>query len=125
MTTSAIQSALTAFQGRPLKEAARQLLGTLGYRSDRSLSGPDSSPKSFLDLFASGQTLDPSKALIAEWKTADLLFQLTDQELSRESSLFTDESVQRGLLRSYVFIAIDILILINPKPPTLYATTAL
>ena len=51
---------------------------------------------------------DQAKALFPEWKTADLLFQLTDQELSRESSLFTDDSVQRGLLKSYIFIAIEL-----------------
>ena len=103
-----ITKALTEFHFRPLKEAARQLLDTLGYRSDRSLSGPDSSPKYFLDLFASNNAFDQAKALVSEWKTADLLFQLTDQELSRESSLFTDTSIKAGLLKSYVFIAIEL-----------------
>jgi len=105
---SPVQSALATFQTRPLKEAACQLLKTLGYRSDRSLSGPDSSPRSFLDLFGSGHAFDQAKALVPDWKSADLLFQLTDQELSRESSLFTDHSVQRGLLKSYVFIATEL-----------------
>ena len=48
------------------------------------------------------------EALVSEWKTADLLFQLTDQELSRESSLFTDTSIQASLLKSYIFIAIEL-----------------
>ena len=85
-----ISEALARFQSSPLKAAATHLLDVLGYRSDRSLSGPDSSPKSFLDLFGSGHPLDQTKALFSEWKSADLLFQLTDQELSRNSSLFTD-----------------------------------
>ena len=105
---AAITEALTSFQGSPLKAAATHLLNVLGYSSDRSLSGPDSSPQSFLNLFGSGHAFDQSKALVSEWKSADLLFQLTDQELSRESSLFTDDSVQRGLLKSYVFIAIEL-----------------
>ncbi len=103
-----ITKALTEFHFRPLKEAACQLLDTLGYRSDRSLSGPDSSPQHFLNLFTSNNAFDQAKALVSEWKTADLLFQLTDQELSRESSLFTDTSVQAGLLKSYIFIAIEL-----------------
>jgi hypothetical protein len=103
-----ITEALATFQSSPLKVAATHLLNVLGYSSDRSLSGPDSSPESFLDLFATGHAFDQTKALVAEWKSADLLFQLTDQELSRESSLFTDDSVQRGLLKSYVFIAIEL-----------------
>jgi hypothetical protein len=103
-----ITEALAPFQNSPLKEAATHLLNVLGYSSDRSISGPDSSAKSFLDLFGSGHAFDQNKALVSEWKSADLLFQLTDQELSRESSLFTDDSVQRGLLKSYVFIAIEL-----------------
>jgi adenine-specific DNA-methyltransferase len=102
-----VTKALAEFQTRPVKDAARRLLDALGYRSDRSLAGPDSSPRSFIELFpASG--FDQEKALVSEWKTADLLFQLTDQELSRESSLFTDNSVKAGLLKSYVFIAIEL-----------------
>ena len=102
-----VTKALAEFQTRPLKDAARRLLDALGYRSDRSLAGSDSSPRSFIELFpASG--FDQEKALVSEWKTADLLFQLTDQELSRESSLFTDTTVKAGLLKSYVFIAIEL-----------------
>jgi adenine-specific DNA-methyltransferase len=106
-----ITKALAVFGERPLKEAGRHLLDILGYRSERSLNGPDSSPKSFLELFSASspeRAFDQDKALVSEWKTADLLFQLTDQELSRESSLFTDTSVKAGLLKSYVFIAIEL-----------------
>ncbi len=106
-----VTKALAAFQSRPFKEAARQLLDTLGYRSDRSLAGSASTPKAFLELFSAtsiDRVFDQAKALVSEWKTADLLFQLTDQELSRESSLFTDTSVKAGLLKSYVFIAIEL-----------------
>ncbi|MFZ1640866.1 MAG: hypothetical protein WAV07_05395 [Candidatus Contendobacter sp.] len=97
-----MKSALAHFQTQPLKDAARQLLARLGYQSDKFIAGAGSSPQSFLDLFGSGHAFDPAKALVSDWKTADLLFQLTDQELSRESSLFTDTSVQAGLLKSYV-----------------------
>ena len=103
-----MKATLSNFLSLPLKEAARQLLAKLGYKSERTLSGADSTPQSFLDLFASGRTFDQTKALFNDWKSADLLFQLTDQELSRESSLFTDDSVQRGLLKSYIFIAIEL-----------------
>ncbi|KAB2936431.1 MAG: hypothetical protein F9K25_00570 [Candidatus Contendobacter sp.] len=103
-----MKSALAHFQTLPLKDAARQLLARLGYQSDKFIAGAGSSPQAFLDLFGSGPAFDPAKALVSEWKTADLLFQLTDQELSRESTLFTDTSVQAGLLKSYVFIAIEL-----------------
>jgi hypothetical protein len=106
-----LPKALAVFENQPLKDAAIHLLNVLGYRSERSLKGRDSSPKSFFELFSaspSERAFDQEKALVSEWKTADLLFQLTDQELSRESSLFTDTSVKAGLLKSYVFIAIEL-----------------
>ena len=103
-----MKSVLATFQTLPLKEASRQLLAKLGYRSDKFLVGAGSRPKDFLADFASDRPFDQTKALVPEWKSADLLFQLTDQELSRESSLFTDDSVQRGLLKSYIFIAIEL-----------------
>lgn len=103
-----MKSALANFQTLPLKGAARQLLAKLGYKSDRFIAGAGSKPQDFIDDFASGHPFDQAKAVVPEWKSADLLFQLTDQELSRESSLFTDDSVQRGLLKSYIFIAIEL-----------------
>jgi len=102
---------LSEFQSLPLKEAARNLLDVLGYRSERISPLPNSEPQSFLELFSapgSERVLNQDKALVSEWKTIDLLFQLTDQELSRESCLFTDTSVKAGLLKSYVFIAIEL-----------------
>ena len=89
-------------------DAMKQALAKLGYKSDKFIVGAGSSPQAFLDLFNSGHAFDPAKAIVSEWKSADLLFQLTDQELSRETSLFTDDSVKAGLLKSYVFIAIDL-----------------
>ena len=105
---STIPAALLQFQTGPLKDAARQFLAKLGYKSDKFFAVAGSSPQAFLDLFAAGHPFDQAKAIVSEWKSADLLFQLTDQELSRESSLFTDDSVQRGLLKSYIFIAIEL-----------------
>ncbi len=103
-----IPAALLRIKTGPLKDSVRRLLAELGYRSDKFIAGSASSPQAFLDLFASGHAFDKAKALFADWKSADLLFQLTDQELSRESNLFTDDSVQRGLLKSYIFIAIEL-----------------
>jgi hypothetical protein len=104
-----IAAALAHFQTLPLKDASRQLLARLGYKSDKFLSGAGSRPQDFLKDFASGHPLDEEKkALVPEWKSADLIFQLTDEELSRESTLFTDGSVHRGLLKSYIFIAIEL-----------------
>ena len=103
-----VKTDLAEFQTLPLKDAARRFFKTLGYESDRFIVGAGSTPQDFLGHFAAGRPFDQAKALVPEWTSADLLFQLTDQELSREYSLFTDDSVQRGLLKSYVFVAIGL-----------------
>ncbi len=103
-----MKSTLANFQTLALKDAARHLLNTLGYKSDKFLVGSGSKPQDFLDNFASAHPFDQAKALVPAWKSADLLFQLTDQELNRETSLFSDTSVKTALLRSYIFIAIEL-----------------
>jgi adenine-specific DNA-methyltransferase len=106
-----LKSALARFANEPARDAATGLLRLLGYHSDRTLKLGDSSPKSFLDFIeasAAKSVFDKEKALCANWKTADLLFQLTDQELSRQSSLFKETEISTGLLQSYLFFAIEL-----------------
>ena len=106
-----IKTALAAFADKPVRVAATELLRTLGYESERTIQLGDSSPQAFLDFVtthAGQSTFDAAKALAPAWKSADLLFQLTDEELSRESRLFKDTSINAGMLRSYLFFAIEL-----------------
>lgn len=106
-----IQVALTAIETSPLRESATGLLATLGYHSDRTVNLGNSNPKVFLQFIRSQSTEAPfneSKALFEFWKSADLLFQLTDEELNSSQSLFKDTDLKSGLLRSYVFFAIEL-----------------
>ncbi len=111
---SALKSALSAFSAQPLREASLGFFKTLGYKSDRTVVVPKSSPRAFLDLFAkntgtgASAAFDQDKALFADWLAADLLFQLTDQELSREAALFPETGVSAGQLRSYIFFAVEL-----------------
>jgi hypothetical protein len=108
---ASIASALGDFQSQPLSTAARGLLNLLGYKSDRTVSLPNSTTQAFLGLIrdsASGASFSEEKALCADWKTADLLFQLTDEELSGHRTLFKETEVNPGLLRSYLFFAIEL-----------------
>ena len=77
---TSIQTALQAFNTRPLREAALDLLGTLGYRSDKILHLPDTTPATFHDFIREHNpesTFSPEKALFDDWISAELLFQLT------------------------------------------------
>ena len=108
---SSIQSALQAIPGSDFRAGHLELLATLGYKSDKTITIAGARPKAFLEMLeanSSGAKFDPGKALFNDWTQADLLFQLTDDELSREASLFKDTSVQPGLLQSYLFFAIEL-----------------
>ncbi|MCS9149577.1 hypothetical protein N0800_33370 [Pseudomonas aeruginosa] len=102
----AISLRIQAFAAQPLRQAALSLFATLGYESDRTMETP--SVADFRKQFDPESKLEHPAALIASWQSADLLFQLTDEELSRSTALFKDESVKTSLLQSYVFIAIEL-----------------
>ncbi len=106
-----INFALQAFTSLPLRDASKSLLKTLGYESDRTIDLEGAKPKAFLEFMAGqhgGRTFDQNKALFSDWTSADLLFQLTDDDLARTASLFKETTVNPGLLRSYVFFAIEL-----------------
>jgi len=102
----AIRQRIQAFANQPLREAALSLFAELGYESDRTLE--TRSVADFRHQFDPESKLEHKSALIEIWQSAELLFQLTDEELSRNTALFKDESVKTGLLQSYVFIAIEL-----------------
>lgn len=106
-----IRTALSAFADQPLRQAATALLDTLGYRSDRTLALEDSKPEAFLEFIGSSENaerFDKTKALFDDWASADLLFQLTGEELSAHDSLFRETEVRTGLHQSYLFFAIEL-----------------
>lgn len=106
-----IQFALQAFESKPLHEASLALLNTLGYSSDKTIEIPDSDPEAFLELLVEHNPnieINKEKSLFEDWLKADILFQLTDEELTHETSLFKDVSVNPGLLQSYLFFAIEL-----------------
>lgn len=106
-----IKTTLQAFETKPLRDASLALLNTLGYQSDKTITVDKSDPKAFLDLLAEhnpGVSIDKNKALFDDWKKADVLFQLTDEELSNEASLFKDDNVNSSLLKSYLFFTIEL-----------------
>ncbi len=103
-----VQRALANLATQPLRPAAVALLNTLGYASERTIDIPRSSPRAFLDLFARAGSFDETKALLSDWKSADLLFQLTSEELSASTNLFKDTAIKPGLLQSYLFFGIEL-----------------
>jgi len=101
----AIQTAIQAFASKPLHDAATALFATLGFTSERTLA--IDSVEHFCTQFDPDGLLS-HRAHKSEWTSIHLLFQLTDEELSRHTTLFKDTFVKASLLQSYVFFAIEL-----------------
>ena len=103
-----ISDALAAFAQRPLADAAIGLFETLGYRSPRTLD-IDTSPEAFLRQFDRPESpLNRERAGVEHWRSVHLLFQLTDDELAAEESLFREASIDAGQFKSYLFFAVEL-----------------
>ena len=108
-----IRTALQAFQLKPLREAAIALLNAMGYRSDKTAEIPDSNPQSFLDWLSEHNKdteFKKNKALFDDWLKADILFQLTDEELGLACaiSLLKDDDFEASQIQSYLFFAVEL-----------------
>jgi adenine-specific DNA-methyltransferase len=106
VSKQAIASSLAGFTTKPLPNAARDFFATLGYRSDRTFFV--GSVDRFCGEFDREGRLAHPSALKDQWKSIQLLFQLTDQELSRQNPLFKDVSIHPGLFQSYIFFALEL-----------------
>ena len=102
-----IQDALKTIPDRPLIEAAGNLLNVLGYRSDKTFSLRPNDYKGFADYFLQrSNAFDAVRARTAEWKSVDILFQLTEDELKTQHTLFEIREVDNRIIESYLFFAV-------------------
>ena len=102
----AIQAAIHAFTTKSLHDAATALFACLVYKSDRTIAVD--SVEAFCHQFDPSDLLAHPRAQKASWKSIELLLQLTDEELSRNATLFKDTAIRASLLQSYVFFAVDL-----------------
>ena len=100
------QPAIVSFSAKSLRDAGAALFACLGYKSDRTIA--TRSVTDFCAQFDPRGLLAHPRAQKSNWKSIELLFQLTDEELSRTATLFKDTSVRSSLLQSYVFCAVGL-----------------
>ena len=108
---AAIKEALNRFTTRVLVENGRNLLNTLGYRSERTLTLELNTAEAFIAAYDSQGKLNRDRALTAEWSSIDLLFQLSgdDLTLTETTGLLFDPSrtqVDNTIIESYLFFAL-------------------
>ncbi|MCS1407316.1 MAG: Modification methylase PaeR7I [Verrucomicrobia subdivision 3 bacterium] len=101
-----LRTALQKLRHSDFRDGHLALLKTLGYQSTRTLPIPNADPKRFKEWVEekAQQKLDENKAKFSDWHHADLLFQLTGEELQGASG----QEVEPGLMQSYVFFALGL-----------------
>jgi adenine-specific DNA-methyltransferase len=111
-TKQAIVAALKKFPSSPFGQEASDLLGVLGYTSKKRLALKPNTFATFLTTFSQGRSLNERYAMPNEWKSVDILFQLTDEEVrTAANAQFEFESkgaFSGAIINSYLFIAIEL-----------------
>ncbi len=103
-----ILQSLKQFSSGNLTENALNLFKTLGYESERQLPFDNKSFDDFAEYITTEANFSEKNALVSEWKYVDLLFQLTEAELSDQVSMFDTREVDKTRIESYLFFAVEL-----------------
>jgi len=113
MTTEQIKNdikfSLQGFATSNLTSNALKLFQTLGYVTERQAPFHKKTKEEFADTFLSPEKkFDKAKAKFTEWKYVDLLFQLSKEEVLKQTSLFDTKKIDRTVIETYLFFAIKL-----------------
>ena len=102
----ALTRALEAFANAPLREAAEGLFGALGYRSERTIDA--GGVAGFIGWLDENRPLtDARRALFEDWRAAEIVFQVTRDEISGASGPL-DSAFDKGRIESFLFAAAEL-----------------
>jgi adenine-specific DNA-methyltransferase len=104
-----IESAIKSFSNGSLFEKAISLFDTLGYNTTRQNQTEQKTFDYFKESYLENNNrFNEEKALVKEWKTVDLLFQLTVNEVSGQKNIFETKRVDNTIIESYLFFAVEL-----------------
>ncbi len=105
-----IRSALAALPADDFAAAASDLLGALGYHSERTLELSGDVDDFSAQFPAANPDTASERVFRDNAQSARLLFQLTDSEIetAAPASLFDADDFDRGNVRSFLFVAIEL-----------------
>jgi len=106
-----IHDSLQAFGKGRFRDNARTLFRTLGYQSEKRIDLSPNTADAFLSEFDQQRKLNAERALLNQWRSVDLLFQLTSDEVAQTTQdqlAFSSVRVDRTVIESYLFFAIDL-----------------
>ena len=110
---AAIRNALASLtDGNNLPQAASQLFAALGYRSTRVLAGQSGRVEDFIAQFPADRQTESENRLRDNATAIHILFQVTDEEIKEELSYSGQgiliENFDKGLSKSYLFLAVEL-----------------
>ena len=114
MNLNAIQNSINTFAETPLREASTRLLNTLGYHSRRTGNkGMDAQLFQTLREAAAARRAQapidaPDRLCIDDWENFHLIFQIADDEINQQETLFEPSTFDEHLTLSYIFIALQL-----------------
>jgi type I restriction-modification system DNA methylase subunit len=106
-----IQSALQAFGSGSLGDSARNLLNTFGYASERRIDLSPNNADTFIAELDRQKILNVERAFLDHWRSVDILFQLTSEEITLAAQgrfTFSGGRVDNTIIESYLFLAIHL-----------------
>ena len=110
-TTNDIRTALSAAAADDFPELATVLLGTLGYRSGRTLTGQTGKPADFIQQFpAQNPGTQSERSFLDNAQSVRILFQFTGSEIQAQTQrgLFDAADFDTGNARSFLFAAVEL-----------------
>ena len=90
-----------------LRDRAVALYEALGYRSQRTLEAGRVS-EFVADLGAVSELTDRQQELFECWHEVEFVFQVTDDEIVRQSNLFDELNFDEGRIESFLFLAVEL-----------------
>ncbi|MBL7894518.1 MAG: N-6 DNA methylase [Bacteroidia bacterium] len=104
-----IISAINSFSKGSLTENGLKLFQSLGYITERKAHLSKPTFKEFKDSYIEASSkFNETKALVHDWKYVDLLFQLSKEEVLKQTSLFDTKKVDDTVIESYLFFVVEL-----------------
>lgn len=112
MTTKEnIQQSILDFTSKSLFEAGINLFNTLGYNTSLQAPLEQKTYSKFQELYIENsqnkEFFNEEKAHTSEWKSIDILFQLTDDSFTNQQQLF-DSTLNPNSMQSYLCFAVEL-----------------
>lgn len=104
-----IKESLFGFADGNLSNSAVQLLNVLGYESERTVQLSPNNFEGLSEIFPVKQSkFDTEKANAKDWQSIDIVFQLTDDDIKKNYSLFDTKQVDDKIIESYLFLTLSL-----------------